>query len=288
MEEHTMTEFTVEHFGPGFGSTIEGFEMAMLDDESTAMELQVLFDERGLLLFRDVDLTLPQQIQLCKLLIRGTDAIPDDPRASYFVSNRRPQASAPFGRLQFHMDTAWANEPNKIVSLYGTEIEPPVAPTSFASTAHGYATLPADLRARIEGKEAIHSAGRIRRRGDVSDVLFSPVERPPWTRKPMVLAHPRTGVPLLYVGEQNTSEIVDMDPDEGEALLDKLFEHLYAPENRWDHHWRERDLAARDNLAVQHARSNVPADAPARTQRNFATPNPALDKDQLPSYTSAP
>jgi alpha-ketoglutarate-dependent taurine dioxygenase len=185
------------------------------------------------------------------------------------------------------MDTAWAHTPNEIVSLYATELEPPVVPTMFASTARGYTTLPADLRERVATRDIINSAGQIRRRGDVSDVLFAQVERPPWTRKPIVLTHPRTGVPLLYVCEQNTKEIVDMDRGDAEALLDALFDHLYQPTNVWQHEWELHDLACWDNLAIQHARPNVPADGPVRTLRKVAMPMPSLDQDELPTYTSA-
>jgi alpha-ketoglutarate-dependent taurine dioxygenase len=250
--------------------------------------LQGQFDARGVIVLRGTELSYDEQVALCANLIRASestvDAVPDE---GWYVSNVRPNAAVPFGRLQFHMDTAWAQDPNEVVSLYATELEPPVAPTMFASTARGYATLPADLRERVAEREIINSAGQIRRRGDLSDVLFSPVERPPWTRKPMVLTHPRTGVSLLYVCEQNTKEVVDMEPDDGEALLDALFDHLYQPTNVWHHEWELDDLACWDNLAIQHARPNVPADGPVRTLRKVAMPMPNLEQDELPSYTSA-
>jgi alpha-ketoglutarate-dependent taurine dioxygenase len=174
-----------------------------------------------------------------------------------------------------------------VVSLYATDLEPPVAPTNFVSATKACRTLPDELRARIAGKEVILSAGQIRRRGDVSDVLLSEVKRPPCTRKPVVLRHPRTGEPILYVCEQNTREIVGMSEEEGEELLEALFTHLYSSANRWDFDWRLHDLAVWDNLAIQHARPNVPAGGPARTLRKVAAPMPPLDQDELPSYVAA-
>jgi alpha-ketoglutarate-dependent taurine dioxygenase len=284
-----VDELTTRDVGPGFGTIVEGFHPSMLGDEATAETLQDLFDTRGVIVIRGVELTYAEQTELCELLIRKPASTPSDVPTEdrWYVSNTRPNSAAPHGRLQFHMDTAWADEPNEIVSLYAAELEPPVAPTSFASTVQGYATLPEELRSRLEGLEAINSAGQIRRRGDLSDVLLSPVERPPWTRKPVVLTHPRTGQRLIYVCEQNTREIVGMDPDAGEALLDEVFDHLYAPANVWDHDWQLHDLALWDNLAVQHARPNVPVDGPVRTLRKVATPMPSLEKDEIPDYTKA-
>jgi alpha-ketoglutarate-dependent taurine dioxygenase len=262
----------------------------MFGDHAIATALQELFDTRGVVVIRGTELTYAQQTEMCEMLIRKPDSTPSDVPAEdlWYVSNQRPNSAAPYGRLQFHMDTAWADEPNEIVSLYASELEPPVAPTSFASMVRGYAAMPDDLKARLEGLESINSAGQIRRRGDLSDVLLSPVERPPWTRKPIVLTHPRTGERLVYVCEQNTREIVDMEPDRGEALLDEIFDHLYAPSNVWDHDWQLHDLACWDNIAIQHARPNVPADGPVRTLRKVATPMPSLEQDQKPVYTNAP
>jgi alpha-ketoglutarate-dependent taurine dioxygenase len=284
-----MSALTIRDEGPGFGSIVEGFAPEMLEDAEVTATLQALFDDRGAIVFRGTELTYQQQVRICEMLIRKPGAStghgPDED--NWYVSNKRPGSAAPFGRLQFHMDTAWANEPNEVIALYASEIEPPVAPTSFVSTAVGHATLPQALQQRIAGLELINSAGQVRRRGDLSDVLLSPVERPPSTRKPVVLTHPRTGAQLLYPCEQNTREIVGMDPVEGEALLDELFDHLYAPERVWNHEWQVHDLACWDNLAVQHARSNVPADGPVRTLRKVAMPMPPLDQDEIPTYTSA-
>ena len=284
-----MTALTIRDVGPGFGSIVEGFTPAMLDDREVTETLQHVFDTRGAVVFRGTELTYGEQVDICEMLIRkpGAAVGGQSGEDNWYVSNKRPGSAAPYGRLQFHMDTAWANEPNDIVALYASELEPPVAPTSFVSTAVGYAALPDDLKRRIEGLELINSAGQIRRRGDLSDVLLSPVERPPWTRKPVVLIHPRTGVPLLYPCEQNTREIVGMAPEESEALLDELFDHLYDPSRVWNHEWQLHDLACWDNLAVQHARPNVPADGPVRTLRKVAMPMPPLDQDEIPTYTSA-
>jgi alpha-ketoglutarate-dependent taurine dioxygenase len=283
-----MTKLTIRHLGPGFGTEIEGFEPAMLADEPTATKLLELFDTRGVLVFRDLDISHAEQVEISLFLIRRASASTEETfNENWYVSNRRPDSAAPHGRLQFHIDTAWAHEPNQVVSLYATELEPPVAPTNFVSATKACRTLPDELRARIAGKEVILSAGQIRRRGDVSDVLLSEVKRPPCTRKPVVLRHPRTGEPILYVCEQNTREIVGMSEEEGEELLEALFTHLYSSANRWDFDWRLHDLAVWDNLAIQHARPNVPAGGRARTLRKVAAPMPPLDQDELPSYVAA-
>lgn len=275
---------------PAFGAEVLGLDARLPLDPDTCEALRDLFDRRGLLLLRDLDLDHAGQVHLSTMLIRKEHLAlaPDRPPIpdTFYISNERPKSAAPFGRLQFHSDTMWAEQPFEVLSLYAVRVEQPAVPTTFVSAAHAWATLPDDLRARVEGREALHTAGEVRR-GDLTDVVVTTVERPPCTTTPIGYRHPRTGQTILYVCEQMTREIVGLPPDESERLLDALFAHLYAPASRFDHHWRERDLVVWDNLAVQHARPNVQPDGPARTLRKVAFPIPQLRPDERPTYRRA-
>jgi taurine dioxygenase len=88
--------------------------------------------------------------------------------------------------------------------------------------------------------------------------------------------HPRTGRTLLYVSEQQTREIVELSPADSDGLLAELFAHLYSPANTLEHHWREGDLVAWDNLTIQHSRADVELHGPARTLRKVVVPPPWL------------
>jgi len=285
-----MTRLDVRDLTPAFGSEVKGLDPAVPVDEDTCATLQALFDRRGVLVFRDLDLTHDEQVWLSKMLIRKQEASADRGSAefgdNFYVSNKRPNSAAPFGRLQFHSDTMWSDQPFEVLSLYGAEVEQPSVPTVFVSSSQAWATLPGALRERAEGRSVLHTAGAIRR-GDVTDVLVTTIERPPSTITPIGRRHPRTGETILYVCEQMTKEVVGLDPAESERLLEDLFEHLYAPANRWDHQWRQGDLVVWDNVAIQHARQNVLPDGPARTLRKVASPLPQLNREELPVYSSA-
>jgi len=272
---------------PAFGSEIIGFQPQQPLEPEMCAVLCDLFDRRGVLLFRDLDIDHAYQVYLATMLIRkerlaDTATIED----TFYISNERPNSAAPYGRLQFHSDTMWADNPFEVLSLYGVDVEPPVVPTTFVSATHAWATLPDELRACVEGRAALHTAGEVRR-GDLSDVVMTTVERPPFTTMPIGRRHPRTGETILYVCEQMTKEVVGMPPDESEHLLERLFAHLYDPANHLNHYWRERDLVVWDNEAVQHARPNVRNDGPVRTLRKVAFPIPKLSRDQLPAYRRA-
>ena len=273
-----------------FGSQIEGFDSAALYDPGIRRTLQELFDRRGVLVFRDLDISYECQVDLT-LLLSGDESAERRTEVAgrgdrWYVSNDRPNAAAPFGRLQFHSDMMWSDQTCEVISLYGTDVEEPATPTTFASAVLAWATLPEGLRARAEGCTALHTAGEVRR-GNVDDVLVSKVERPPSTTKPLGLAHPRTGETILYACEQMTKEIVGLPPSESEELLGKLFAHLYDPANLLNHVWHNRDLVVWDNLALQHARPNVVADGPRRTLRKVASFTPSLAEQERPVHASA-
>jgi alpha-ketoglutarate-dependent taurine dioxygenase len=283
-----MTQLEVRELHPAFGVEIGGFDPNAPLSHAARTQLQQLFDTRGLLVFRDIDLTHAQQVKLCTMLIRkdGAETTGETPlEDKFYVSNRRMDSAAPFGRLQFHADTMWSDKPFEVLSLYGLEVEQPTAPTTFVSAAHGWKTLPDNLRKRLETVEVLHTAGAVRR-GDLTDVLVSDVVDPPTNQTSIGHRHGRTGETILYACEQMTKEVVGVSREESEALLAEVFAHLYDPKMCWDHEWRQRDFIVWDNVAMQHARKNVRVEGPARTLRKVASPMPNLRPNQIPKFSA--
>ena len=271
-----MAQFEIRDLTPAFGSEVVGFEPVELDADARAV-LSRAFDERGLLVFRDLDIDRDYQTDLVDGLIAYDRPGDADKNDTYVVSNKEPGGYAPYGRLQFHSDMMWAPEPFQVLSLYGLEVELPSVPTAFVSTTAAWDSLPADLRARVEGLHVVNVTGQQRRGGDDDeDLLDSIREHEQSITTPVGHRHPRTGRTLLYVSQMNTSEIVELPHDESEELIEALFAHLYDPAHVIDHDWRRGDLVAWDNLAVQHARKTVQIEGPVRTLRKVISPIPSL------------
>jgi len=283
-----MAKLEVRDITPAFGAEISGFDPKVPLDCETRTQLQHLFDTRSLLRFRDIDLSHAEQVTLSRMLIRK-EGLADEgdppPEDKFYVSNRKLDSAAPFGRLQFHADTMWCDEPFQVLSLYGAQVEQPSAPTTFVSGIHAWKSLPDDLRQKIEGLEVLHTAGVVRR-GDLSEVLVTDVANPPTTVTKLALPHPRTGETVLYACEQMTKEIVGLSHEESEAILERVFDHLYSAAAQWDHEWREGDFVVWDNIAMQHSRKVVKVEGPARHLRKAASPMPNLRPDQRPVYSA--
>jgi taurine dioxygenase len=247
-----MTDLEMRELTPAFGTIVEGIDVHGELDDAGRASLRTTLDERGMLYIHDPELSFEFQQYLCGVLL---GAEPGKERSvakstPMFISNREPEANAPYGRLQFHYDMGWHPDPFQILSLYAAEVEPGAATTSLTSCAHAYDILPDDLRRRIEGLHAVHVTGQQYRgdAADAADLLRPQRSEEKSTVQPVVRLHPRTGRPLLYVSEMGTSHIVELPTDESEALLAELFAVLYDPALVYEHTWRTGDLVIFDNL----------------------------------------
>jgi taurine dioxygenase len=89
----------------------------------------------------------------------------------------------------------------------------------------------------------------------------------PWTEHRAVMAHPVTGAPLLFVNEMQTARLVGVNEEESWALMQAVFGYLYDPPYVYEHMWNQGDLVIWDNIALQHARSALPARSRRTLQR---------------------
>lgn len=266
---------------PMYGTEITGVDpSAAVQDAETRRQLQELFDRRGLLVFKELDLDQLAQTNLARSLVDlpPFDELPEGRMGSdpFYVSNKREDGGAPYGRLLFHSDTMWSDDPIKVLSLYAIEVEQPAVPTVFTSTVHGWNTLPDHLRAKVEGLHATHGHDDRypEREMDDDDVLRMTFEEEKMATTPVAHRHPRTGQTMLYVSQQITMRIDELSADDSESLLNELFAHLYQPAFLYEHPWENGDLVAWDNQAIQHARPNLTREGAVRTLRKVFAPMP--------------
>src|SRR5437667_345060 len=78
------------------------------------------------------------------------------------------------------------------------------------------------------------------------------IDRNPPVRHPIVRTHPSTGRKCLYVMRDDCTGIEGMEPDEAEALIAALADHIVKPAFVYRHQWRPGDVLMWDNCTVQH------------------------------------
>ena len=88
-----LGELKIRDLGPDIGTEIEGFGLPMLADETTADKLLYLFDTRGVLVFRDLDLSYDEQVEVSLFLIRRSSSFAEETfNDRWYISNRRPDS----------------------------------------------------------------------------------------------------------------------------------------------------------------------------------------------------
>jgi taurine dioxygenase len=235
--------------GAHFGWEVR-VDLSALPPAAVRDALVRIYKRDGLILFRNQSLNMDQQLDVCEIfgpVLRGA-------LDNYIVSNVAEGGLLGHRELDFHNDVPFVPIPFRGGSLHALEVAPGVAPTRFASGFRAWEQLSPTLKARIENRNALFVRERVSGRrnrlvdlepGDIGSV------------HPAVGRQQGSERPYLFVTTLMTTSIIGLAEAESDSLLDELQAVLYAPENVYEHHWTNGDFIVWDNLAVQHARTQL-------------------------------
>jgi taurine dioxygenase len=185
-----------------------------------------------------------------------------------YISNVRPDGQLGDNELAFHSDLAYAEYPYQGLSLHAVDVVDDATGTRFVSSMEAYQRLPGDLKQRIRDLHVQHVSSSKNMAGRPAKMVYES-EHPQFVR-PLVINHPDTGEPILYVTRGQTVRVLELSDQESDALLDELFGYLYAGDNTFEHRWRVGDIVLWDNYALQHARSSIKGHGNRTLQRTAA------------------
>lgn len=150
--------------------------------------------------------------------------------------------------------------------LYSIEVPSAGGNTLFANAYAAYETLPAAIKQKIEGRKALNAydydAASTRRGTKLRDGV-------PACWHPIVRTHPATGRKALFINRLMTVAIEGLSDDEGEELLNTLFDHQEQRTFVYEHVWRPNDVLLWDNRCTLHARTDF-SDKERRLMRRVA------------------
>ena len=124
---------------------------------------------------------------------------------------------------RWHSDVTWRPEPSLGSILRAVELPPLGGDTLWADMAKAYDLLDDDTKEQIDGRSATHDFASAFGRGKPLEVQEQMRAEHPTVEHPIVRTHPETGRRTLYVNSSFTRSIVGMDPEQGKALLDRLY-----------------------------------------------------------------
>ncbi len=255
--EH-QTTITVTPCTNAVGAEIGGIDVAVgIDDAQMAVLRQALADH-GVIFLRDQRLTPDQHEAFAEKwgpinVNRFFTPVPGHPRIAEV--RKEPDQSVNIGG-GWHTDHSYDAIPAMGSLLYARELPVVGGDTLFAGMHAAYEALSDGLKATLRGLRAEHSSRHVFGDvgyGDATNGRIGNAEAATQdAAHPVVIEHPKSGRPCLYVNGAFTLRFVGWTDAESKPLLDHLYQHAGRPEFTHRFRWEEGSMAIWDNRAVQH------------------------------------
>ncbi|KPI38271.1 putative alpha-ketoglutarate-dependent sulfonate dioxygenase [Cyphellophora attinorum] len=238
------------------GTILEDVQLSQLSPQQLD-ELALLVSERGVVFFRNQDLTTEKQVELFQHY--GTlDKHPAQKDVKHVIikgsteDHREIASYTPWPSGDFHADTSFEINPPSY-SLLRMEEHPDVGgDTAWVSQYGTYDTLSKALKTYLDGLHAVHTS---RLQYDtILDLWGVGPNRPPIdTHHPAVRTHPVTGLKALNVNPGFVTGFAELKKRESDSLLSFIDHHIHSADDhyvRWK--WAVDSVAMWDNRVAVH------------------------------------
>ncbi|WP_020658811.1 TauD/TfdA dioxygenase family protein [Amycolatopsis benzoatilytica] len=236
---------------PVIGAEVTGLDLTRELTEDQLAELKTAFLDHHVLVFRDQDISVEDHKRLaaCFGELRPVNPPPEHGDPYVLEVATAPESANVFGN-GWHADGTADAEPSLGSMLHITRMPEPGSggDTLFANMHLAYDMLSPKLKELLAGLTAIHDGAHAFRGHRIPDGYLPPV-----SEHPVVVRHPETDQPLLYVNPAYTSRIPQLSADESQAVLDLLFSVVpNRPMLACRVRWAPNTLVFWDNRCVQH------------------------------------
>jgi taurine dioxygenase len=269
--ELAMTETTspagrlqVQRLQPDIGAEISGVDLreplALTDRD----EIRGLLLRHKVLVFRDQRITRQQHLQFARsfgdIYDHPTTAKPEgaEPGIDLIsaVEARRRVKKLRFGA--WHTDTSWDIKPVLGGILRAINVPQVGGDTVWVDAGQVYAGLPDDLKETIDNLHLVHDHHKELQRVGINQPIVA---------HPLVRTHPETGETVLYANFLQNPSILGWNPEESEALIERLRREVTRPEYQVRVSWRNDSIVFWDNRATVHYAVQNYADFPRVMER---------------------
>ena len=236
------------------GAEVKGINLKDSSDKNWEV-INNLMLEHKVLFFRNQDITCEEQINLAKkfgplekhVYVKG---LKDHPEIIRII--RGAEEKHQWGET-WHTDVSYNPKPTKVIILRSRKIPPVGGDTMFSNMEIAYETLDEDIKKKIEGKRAIHSSLCAAAFVDKYTEMEGNGNLDEYSNEhPVVRIHPETKKKILFVNSMYTKRIIDMDKEESDEILKKIFEHQERLDFTCRFKWTENAVAIWDNRSTQH------------------------------------
>lgn len=251
--------------GQACGATVTGLDLSKRLDAGTLRTVRSAWLEHHILAFPDQTLTNADLEQIVQSLgVFGSEPFFESmPGSEHVVAlMRTADEKAPLFADNWHSDWSFMEEPPIGTCLYSRVIPPIGGDTGFINQQKALAEMPAALRAKIEGRTALHSAvgayapdgmygEKDRAAGRSMAIRYSEDAREV-RGHPFILRHPESGRETLLGCLGYIIGVEGMTDDEALSLLLELHQWQTRENFQYSHKWQENMFVIWDNRSLLH------------------------------------
>lgn len=281
-----MTKIRISNLAEGFtwGARVDGVTWDNIHDAETRAALTRLFEDKGLLIFENMEPSSKMQVELSKvfgpLKDHPTKTVPratGDIEPGVIDMHRLPgevdaslhgvaivDGTPQVAFLPWHFDHTYNDELNRAGVLRAVISAPEGGRTGFADGIELYHDFDADLLRQIEGLNAIYTLDtrltqmRFGRTFEITgDLPFmaGTVEEArifPRAMHPMVWTRP-SGEKVLHVSGFSAVGIENRENAQGDALFEAVCQEVNRKARGYFHDWKPTDMVIWDNWRMLHS-----------------------------------
>ena len=257
---------TVTPSGQACGARIEGIDLTQDLSNHQIAELRQLWLEHKVIAFPNQALS-PEDLER---VAQYFGDIGEDPFFGHIdgypnicaIQRDADEKTSIFAEI-FHTDWSFMDIPPAGTALFGITIPPHGGDTLFADQVKAHEEMPDDLRAKVEGLTAIHSAafgyapdgayGSSDQESGRSMQIKPSEKAREACAHPLVREHHETGTKALFSSAAYIQRFEDMSAEDSQALLMELYVHQTQEKFQYRHRWEKDMLVIWDNRSLLHS-----------------------------------
>ncbi len=251
------SNFSATNISKHIGARIDADKATLLDG-SKMTEIRALLEQRGVLLFPEINLTDEEQIAFTHTLgtfaheggegSAGKDAV----YPITMDSSINPNADYLKGAFYWHLDGTMSQKPILASIMSGRKLSATGGETEFCNTYASWDALPEDEKKQYESLKVVHAMWRSQLywRPEPSIEEFERWQTRGKSTLPLVWKH-RSGRKSLVLGA-TALQVAGKDIVESESILIRLRTWATQPQFVYRHHWKVGDMVIWDNTGTMH------------------------------------
>ena len=273
------------------GAFVTGLDVDHMS-ETDAAALRRAFSDYALLIFKELELDLRQQLALSHVfgptVPHPVPSVrhPDEPMLIVLAANEGkpaadddPTADDIVGVLEWHADTMYTEVPTRGALLKAMVLPKTGGNTAWIDRHEVFEALPRDVQNKIRPLQILYSYEKSHRTQGVAkqgEILF------PDVISQLVFDHPESGLPVLNLSPSAAKGILGLPADEAAELFEYLVDFQCREERAYVHVWEPGDAILWDNWRTLHKTYGHPKRYPRVMHRT------TLDSDvKLGTYVTA-